>query len=118
MHILISVLVNENMSTKSAIRKQCMQIAFMYARRMHVNCKQNECKLCAYTCKQMFTCNLRPFACMHLAQILACTCKQKIACKIRVLACMHTTYYNFLSEILNSSSSIVIEEQYFLSIQP
>ena len=97
MYILISVSVNENMSTESAIQKQCMQIAykFMYASRMHVNCKQNECKLCAHTCKQMFTCNSHPFACMHLAQILACTCKQKIACKIRVFACIHVAYYNF-----------------------
>ena len=88
MYVYISV--HANVSKKCAIQKQCMQPAckFMHASMMHANYKQNECKLCAHACKQMLTCNLQPFAYMHLGQILTCTSKQKITCKIRVLACM------------------------------
>ena len=95
-HVCLYISVHANASKKCAIQKQCMHPAckFMHASRM----QQNECKLCAHACKQMLTCNLQPFAYMHLGQILTCACKQKITCKIRVLACMQHVY-NFCKGI-------------------
>ena len=109
MHILISVSVNENMSTESAIQKQCMQIAykFMYASRMHVNCKQNECKLCAHTHVSKY---------LHVAHILLHACIWPKYWHVHTSKRLHAKYeflhacMQFLSEILNSSSSIVIGE--------
>ena len=69
--------ISVNVCVKSMQYKSNACNQFMDVNRMHANYKQNEYKLWAHACKQMFT-----TFCMHTwGQILTCAWKQKIKCE-------------------------------------
>ena len=85
-YVCINICISKCKCEQNACNKRAMYAtAYKF---MHTNCKQNENKLCACACKQMFTCDLHTLTSMQLGQILKYSYKEQFACKIRVSACI------------------------------